>query len=113
MKRFFKIKRKEQPKPPRKPIRLENPANIGARPPDIREEVDVTPDGGRNLSRNDPGADRAGLAVLPDEGGRMGTRVVFQDTMDGEQELPASGASTSGVGTGGAGYRNQLASKCS
>ena len=106
MKRFFKIKRKGPPKPPRQPIRLEKPA-------DIRAEVDVAPDGGQNLSCNGPGADRTNLTILPDEGGRMGTQVVPQDTINGDQELPASGASTSGVATSGACYRNQLASECS
>ena len=109
MKRFFnKIKRKESPKPPHQPIRSEEPADIAAEPPDIRPEVDVIPEGGQNPPYEGPGADRADLTALQNEGESVGLRMLSQDKMDGDQELPASGASTSGVAIGG-----ELASKCS
>ena len=93
----------------------EKPANVAAGSPGLRAELDVTipGDGGRNVSDNDPEADRTDLTVPPNEGGTIGTRVLFQDGMDGGQELHASGASTSAVTIGGTCYGNQLASKCS
>ena len=118
MKRLFKIKRNESPKPPQKPIRLDKPADIAAGPPDNQAEADAGPDGGQNLSYESPGADRTDLTVPPDERGKVGPRMVFQDGMVGNQELPASGASTSGASApgvmiGDADNRNQLASKFS
>ena len=114
MKQFFKIKRKKSPNPPRQPILPEKPANVAAGSPGLRAELDVTipGDGGRNVSDNDPEADRTDLTVPPN-GGTIGTRVLFQDGMDGGQELHASGAPTSVVTVGGTCYGNQLASKCS
>ena len=113
---FKKIKRKKSPKPPRQPIPPEKPADIAAGPPaDLPgTELDATVatipgGGGRNFSDKDLEADYTDLTVLPDEGGRGGSRVLFQDETDAGQELPASGASTSG----GADYGDQLASKCS
>ena len=109
MKRFFnKIKRKESPKPPHQPILSEEPADIASEPPDIRPEVDVLPDGGQNPPYEGLEADRADLAVPQNEGKSMRSRMSSQDKMDGDQQLPASGASTSGVAIGG-----ELASKCS
>ena len=118
MKRLFKIKRNESPKPPQKPIRLDKPADIGAGPPDNRAEADASPDGGQNLSYESPGVDRTDLTVPPDERGKVGPRMVFQDGMVGNQELPASGPSTSGASApgvviGDVDNRNQLASKLS
>ena len=115
MKHFFKINRKKSPKPPRQPLPPEKPADIAAGPPDLRAELGVAipDDGGRNVSDNDLKADHTDLTVPPNEGGRSGPRVLSQDWMDIGQELPASGASTSMVAICGAGYGNQLGSKCS
>ena len=117
MKHFFKINRKKSPKPPRQPIPPEKPADIAAGPPaylpGAEPDATIPGDGGRNVSDNDPEADHTDLTVLPDEGGKGGPRVLFQDETDVGQELPASGASTSMVAICGAGYGNQLGSKCS
>ena len=115
MKRLFKINRKKPPKPPHQPIPPETPADTAPGPPDLGAELDVTSpgDGGQNVSDNDLEADHTDLLVPRNEGGKIGPRVLFQDGMDGDQELPASeGASTSVVAIGGAGYGNQLGSKC-
>ena len=116
MKGFFKnFKPKKSPKPPRQPIPPEKPADTAAGLPDLRAELDVTSpgDGGQNVSSDDLEADQTDLPVPRNEGGRVGPRVLFQDGMDGDQELPASeGASKSVVAIGGAGYGNQLGSKC-
>ena len=104
-----KIKSHKSPTPPRQPIPPETPADIAAGPPSLRAELpDITipGDGGRNASDNDLEADRTDLTVLPNEGGK-------DDGINVGQELPASGASTPGVAIGGAGYEDQLASKCS
>ena len=108
MKRFFKMKRNKSPKPPQQPISPERPADTVAGPPDFRE-VDVTPD----VERDSPEADRTDLVVPQNEGEGVGSRVVFQDRTDGDEELPASGASTSAIAIGGDGYRNQPTSECS
>ena len=117
IKRFVKkINRTISPKPPRQPIPQERPADIAAGPPDLRAELDsvtILNDGGQNVSDNDLEADHTDLAVPPNEGGTIDPRGPFQDGMDGNQELPASGASTSAVAIGGADHGGQLASKCS
>ena len=116
MKRIFKgIKRAISPKPPPQPIPPEKPADIAAGPPDLRAELDITDpgDGGQNVSDNYLKADHTDLPVPRNEGGRIGPRVLFQDGTDGDQEFPASeGTRTSVVAIGGAGYGNQLGSKC-
>ena len=115
MKRLFKINRKKSPKPPHQPIPPETPADTAPGPPDLGAELDFTSpgDGGQNVSDNDLEADHTDLPVPRNERRKIGPRVVFQDGMDGDQELPASGASTSVVAIGGAGYGNQLgSSKC-
>ena len=114
MKRLLnKIKRKESPKPPRQPIRSKEPTDIAAVPPDVPVEVDCTPDGGQNPSNEGLETDRADLTVPQNEGEEIGPQIVVQDTMDGDQELPAPGTSTSAITIGGDGDRNQPASKCS
>ena len=110
---FKKIKRKVSPKPPSQPIRPEEPADIAAGPHHFRAEVDDVTDGGQNLSYEGLEADPADLTVPPGEGGEMGLQTVFQVRTGGNQELPASGASTLPITIGDHGYRNQPASKCS
>ena len=108
MKRFFKTNRKKTPKPP------QQPADIAAGPSNIREKLDVVPSGGgRNVSDEGLEAYHTDLTLPPNEGGRIGPRAPFQDDTDGDQELPASGASTSVVVIGDTGCGNQLASKYS
>ena len=112
MKRFFKINRKKTPKPPQQPIPPERPADIAAVSPSLLAELDIIPsDGGRSVSDEGLESDRTDLTVPPNEGGPIGLRAPGQDGMDGDQELPASGASTSVVAIGGTGYGNLLASK--
>ena len=114
MKHIFRVKREKSPKPPHQPIPPETPADIAAGPPNIRAELDVTlpGDGGQNVPDNDLEADRTDLTVPPNEGETIGPRVLIQDRMDGDQELHASGASTSvKVSVGGAGCGNRLASE--
>ena len=97
MKRFFKINRKKSPKPPQPPTHPTKPADINARPPDSRTELDVIPDGGRNPSHESLEADRTDQTVPPDEGGKEGSQVLVQDGVDGVRELRPTGASTSRV----------------
>ena len=89
--------------------------NIAAEPSDLRAELDVTIPGdeGWRVSDNDLEADHTDLTVLPNEKGREGQQVPFQDGVDVGQELPASGASTPGVAIGGVDRGDQPASKCS
>ena len=116
MRRFLKkIGCGKSPEPPEQSIPFRKSTSIVARPPDLPAELDATipGDGGQNVSDNDLEADRTDLPVPPDVGGRIGTQGLFQDGMDGGQELPASGASTSVVAIGGADHGDQLASKYS
>ena len=66
-----------------------------------------------NVSDDDLEADHTDLTVPPNEGGREGPQVPFQDGMHVGQELLASPASTPGVMIDGADYGDQLGSKCS
>ena len=116
MRRFLeKIGCGKSPKPPEQSIPLRKSTSIVARPPDLRAELDATipSDGGQIVSDDDLEADRTDLPVPPDEGGRVGTQGLFQDGMDGDRELPASGTSTSALAIGGADHGDQLPSKCS
>ena len=92
MRRLSKIKREELPKLPQQPILPGKPVDITAVPPDFRTELDDNADGGRSLSCQILGADSPDPAMLLDEGGRIGPRILFQDGMDANQQLPASGA---------------------
>ena len=117
MKRFLKkIGRGKSPKPPEQHIPLRKSTSIAAGPPDSHAELsDVTipSDGGQNVSDNDLEADHTDLTVPPNEGRTVCPRMLFQDGMDGNQEPPALGASTSVVAIGGTDHRDKLASKCS
>ena len=92
MRRLFKIKREKSPKPPQQPILPGKPVDITAGPPDFRTELDDNSDGGRSLSCQILEADSPDPAVLPDEGGKIGSRILFRGGMDASQQLPASGA---------------------
>ena len=93
MKRLLKkIQREKSPKPLQQPTLPGKPADIAAGPPD---EVDY-PD----------------IAILPDEGGKISPRILFQDGMDADQQLPASGAQISDVVISGAGCGSLLTGKC-
>jgi hypothetical protein len=103
---FAKIKRKKSPKPPQQTTPTAKPADVAAGLPNSRAELDVIPDGGRNLSYEGPEADRTDPMVLLDEGGE-GSKILAQDETDGVRELHTFGTSTSGVVTGGTGCGNQ------
>ena len=47
------------------------------------------------------------LTISSGEGGGMGPRIMFQDAIDVDQSLPASGASTSGFAIVDTGYENR------
>ena len=111
MKRLFKLRPKKSPKPPQQPNLPAGLADIAVSPPNSRAELDVIPDGGRNLSYEGPEADHADPTVKLDEGGRGGSQVLVQDGMDGVRKLHSSGASTSGVAIGGTGCGSQPTSK--
>ena len=109
-----KIKREKSPKPPQQPTLPAKPVDIAAGPPDFRTELDDNSDRGRSLSSQVPEVDSPDPAILPDEGGGIGPRVMFQDGMDANQQLPASlsGAQISDVVISGAGHESLLAGKC-
>lgn len=96
MNRLFKVTRKRAPNPHQQPIPPVDPAGIADPPPDF-QGLDVTSDGGQNLSNEGLGAAYAtDLTVSRNGGVGMGLRMLFQDRKDGDQELPASGSLTSG-----------------
>ena len=92
VRRLFKIKREKSPMPPQQPILPGKPVDITAMPPDFRTELDDSYDGGRSFSCQILEADSPDPAILPDEGGKIGPRILFRDGMDVNQQLPASGA---------------------
>ena len=111
MRDLFKIKREKSPKPPQQPILPSKPVDIAVGPPNFRTELDDNSDGGRYSSLV-PEVDSPDPAILSDEGGGMGPRILSQDGMDANQQLPASGAKISDVVTSGAGGGSLLAGKC-
>ena len=112
MKRFLKkIKREKSPKPPQHPTLPVKPVDIGAGPPDFRTELDDNSDGGRSPSRVLE-VDSPDVAIPPDEGGRIGPRILFQDGMDANQQLRASGAQISDVVIDDDGCGSLLAGVC-
>ena len=113
MKRLLeKIKREKSPKHPPQPTLPGKPVDTAAGPPDFRTELDDNSDGGRSLSSQVLEADSPDTAILPDEGGWIGPRILVQDGMDANQQLPASGAQMSNVAIGGAGCGSLLTCKC-
>jgi hypothetical protein len=113
MKRLFKkIKREKSPKPPQQPTLPGKPVDIAAGPPDFRTELDDNFNGGRSPFSQVPEVDSLDTAILPDEGGRIGPRILFQDGLDANQRLPASGDQTSDVVIGGDGCGSLLAGVC-
>ena len=110
---FKKLKRRNSPKPPQQPILPGRPVDISAGPPESRTELDDNSDGRPSLSSQVLEVDSPDPAILPDEGGRIGPRILFQDEVDANQQLPASeGAQTSDVAIGGDGCRSLLAGVC-
>ena len=112
MRRLFKIKREKSPKPPQQPTLPGKSVDIAAGPPDFRTELDGNSDCGRSLSSQVPEVNSPNPAILQDEGGVMGPRILFQDGMDANQQLPASGAQISDIVISGAGCGSLLAGKC-
>ena len=110
MRRLFKIKREKSPKPPQSPTLPGKPVDIAAGPPDFRTELDGNSDCGRSLSSQVPEVDSPDQAILPDGGG-TGPRILFQDGVYANQQLPAS-AQISDIVSSGAGYGSLLAGKC-
>ena len=92
----LKGKRKKSPEPPRQSDPFGRPANVTVGSPALQTKPHVIPDGTHNLPCRDLEVDQPDLTTPPDEGGRAGPRIMFQDGMDADQELPASGASTPG-----------------
>ena len=109
---FKKIKRGKSPKPPQQPTLPGKPVDAG--PPDFRTALDDNSDGGRSLSSQVLEVDSPDTAIpVPDEGGRIGPRILFQDEVDANQQLPASeGVQTSDVAIGGDGCGSRLAGVC-
>ena len=92
MRHLSKGKRKKSPEPSPQSDPFGRPADITAlqaRPHDIL-------DGTHNLPCQDLEVDQPDLTIPPDKGGGAGPRIMFQDGMDVDQELPASAASTPG-----------------
>ena len=109
---FKKIKRGKSPTP-QQPTLPGKPVDIAAAPPDFRTELDDNSDGRRSLFSQVLEADSPDPTILSDEGGGTGPpRILFQDGMNANQPLPASGAQTSDVAIGGDGCGSQLAGVC-
>ena len=113
MSHLLKGKRKKSPKPPRQSDPFGRPAGTAVGSPALQAEPHVIPDGTHNLPRRDLKVDQPDLTIPPDEGGGAGPRIMFQEGIDVDQELPPSGASTPGFGILGAGYGNRPTSESS
>ena len=111
MNRIFKNKRKQSPDPfPRHNSpgifagTTAGPANYQA-PPNIGLE------GGPIRSYQDLEIDRLDLTVAPGEGNSGGPQMMFQDSMDEDQEPPGSVAWTSSAAIGGTESRHNRTSE--
>ena len=109
----MKGKRKKSPEPPRQSDPFGRPVGIAVGSPALQAEPHVILHGTHNLPCQDLEVDQPDLTIPPDEGGRAGPRIMFQDGMDVDQELPASGASTPGFAILDAGYGNRPTSESS
>ena len=113
MRHLLKGKRKKSPEPPRQSDPFGRPADIAAGSPALLAKPYVILDGTHNLSCRDLEVDQPDLTISPDEGGGASPRIMFQDRMDADQVLPASGASTPGFAILDAGYGSRPTSESS
>ena len=113
MRHLLKGKRKKSPEPPRQSDPFGRPVGIAVGSPALRAEPHVILDGAHNIPCWDLGVDQPDLTIPPDEGGGAGPPIMFQDGIDADQELPASGASTPGFAILDAGYGNRPKSESS
>ena len=113
MNRLFNNKRKKSPESSR-PDGLTGFHNVAAGPVSHQSQSNVGPEleGGQSRSYKDPRVVWSDLTVTPDEGSGGGSRIVFQDHMDEDQEFIASEAWASGIAIGGAARRHNPTSRC-
>ena len=111
MSHLFKGGHKKSPEPPRQSDPFGRPADIAAGSPALQTKPDVILDGTHNLPCWDLEVDQPDLTIPPDEGGGVGPPIMFQEGVDVDQELPASGASTPGFAILDAGYGNRPTSE--
>jgi len=110
MNRFFSNKRKKSPEPSPQGILPTIPTDTATEPVRYQVQSNIGPEGGQTRSDQGPEVDLHDLTVVLDDRTSGGSRIVFKDRMDEDQELPASVASTSGVVIGGTERRNNRTS---
>ena len=101
MSRFLSNKRKKLPQPSPQGILPTITADIAAGPVRYQVQSNIGPEGGQTRSYQGPGVDRPDRTVALDGRTGGGSRIGFQGSMDQDQKLPASVASTSAVVIGG------------
>ena len=111
MKRFFKIKRKESPRPPQLPISPGNPANITAGSSGFSAQSDASLEGAQSLTRI--ARKIASSDCQLDKGGGTNTQIDYQERADEDQGLPASQACGSTVVIGRTDSGSKLTGGCS
>jgi len=112
MNHLFKNKRKQSPEPFPQDTSPGILAGISAGQISHQAQSNIGLEGGRIRSYQDLETDPADLTVAPGEGSSGGLQVVFQDSIDEDQEPPTSVAWTSSVMIGGTGSRNNRTSEC-
>ena len=110
--RIFRNKRKQSPDPSPQDTSPGILAGISARPVSHQAQSNIGLEGGRIRSYQDLEIDRADLTVALGEGSSGGPQIAFQDSMDEDQEPPASVAWTSGAMIGGIESRTNRTSEC-
>ena len=113
MSHLLKGKRKKSPEPPRQSDPFGWPADIAVGSPALQAKPHEILDGTHNLPCRDLEIDQPDPTIPLDGGGGAGSRIMFQDGMDTDRELPASGASTPGFAILDAGYGNRPTSEFS
>ena len=113
MSHLLKGKGKKSPEPPRQSDPFGRPVGIAVGSPALQSEPRVILDGTHDLPCRDLEVDQPDLTIPPDEGSGAGSRIMFQNGMDADRELPASGASTPGFAILDAGYGTRPTSESS
>ena len=109
MNRLFKNKRKKSPEPSLQGISPGVPTNATAGPANYQAQSSTGPEGGQILFSF---LGRPDLTTALDKGSGGGSQIAFQDRMEEDQKLHASGARTSGVVVGTSEYGNNPTSEC-
>ena len=112
MNRLFDKKSKDSRKPSQRLLSLGIPTNVAIGPLGFRAELDIGPKGEPSRPYRDLEADGPDPTVVPDEKDTIASRIVFQESKNEDQGLPATEISMSVAVVGGTEHENDAAGEC-